>query len=67
MGADGSTEECAVAEMGLQGLSAAAGGSSGGESMAAGDVAPPTLSTLDDEGSQPVAVDPSSKGEDEEG
>ena len=55
-----------MAGMGLQGRPAAADEGSCGKSMVAGDVAPPALSTLDDGDSQPVAVDPGSKGEDEE-
>ena len=65
--ADGSTEEFTVAGMGLQGLPAAAGECSSAESMVAGDVAPLALSTLDDGGSQLIAVHPGSKVEDEEG
>ena len=58
--ADGSTEEFAVAGMGLQELPAAAAEGSGGEGMVPGDAGPPAHGMLDDAVSQLVVVDPSS-------
>ena len=57
--ADGSTEELAVAGMGLQEPTAAAAEGSGGESMAPGDAGPPMHGALGDVTPQPAAVDPS--------
>ena len=54
--------EDAAEGLGLPGLPAVAGGGSGGKSMVEGDAAPPALGTLDDGGSQPVVVGPSSEG-----
>jgi hypothetical protein len=57
--ADGSTEEFAVAGMGLQEPTAAAAEGSGGESMAPGDAGPPVHGALGDLTPHPAAVDPS--------
>jgi hypothetical protein len=58
--ADGSTEEFAVAGMGLQEPTTAAAEGSGGESMVPDDAGPPAHGVLGATAPQPAAVDPSS-------